>query len=278
MLQRDAVGLDDVSRVLAEALPRDLEGAGARALRPVIRVHVERFFPPAQTKVRIQRPEPARVVHDLRALASGGHGVSSRDGRRRARSEHAQDRDHGEGAPKTSSRACLQRAAETDDDEKRHHSSSDERERAEDGAVGDTVRARRHVLGQRRPREGPQPDEQRRPGRRHEEEARLQTLPADDEPEREHDDADHHTGAREREQQRERRDVHEQRAENPNRAPMPALGAEPEAEHDRDVGEDRERVPVAHRLAQPRDAISLGVERRNGLREQRPGERRAEHE
>ena len=159
-----------------------------------------------------------------------------------------------------------------------HDSRSDEREHAEDGAVGDAVRARRDVLGQRRPRERPQPDEQRRPGRRDEQEPGLQTLPADDEPQREHDDADDDTGARERQQQRERRDVHEQRAENPNRAPMPSLGAEPEAEHDRDVGEDRERVPVADRLAQPRDAISLGVERRNGLREQRPRERHAEHE
>ena len=38
---------------------------------------------------------------------------------------------------------------------------------------------------------------------------------------------------------------------------MLALRAEPEAEHDRDVGEERERVPVIDRLVEARDALVL---------------------
>ena len=54
VLQRHAVRLDDVARVLTEALPRELEGSGARALRPVVRVHVERLLPPAQAQIQIE--------------------------------------------------------------------------------------------------------------------------------------------------------------------------------------------------------------------------------
>ena len=57
---------------------------------------------------------------------------------------------------------------------------------------------------------------------------------------------------------------------------MLASRPEPEPEHDGDVGEQRQRVPVPDRLAEPRDAISLGIEGRNDLREQRPHERRAD--
>ena len=59
---------------------------------------------------------------------------------------------------------------------------------------------------------------------------------------------------------------------------MTALAREPEAEHDRDVREQRERVPVADRLTEPRDAIALGIERGNSLRDERPGERDPEHD
>ena len=79
VLQRDAVRLDDVARVQAEALPRDLERAGARTLGPVVRVHVERLLPPAQAQIRIERPQPARVVDDLGAVAGGRESVGGRD-------------------------------------------------------------------------------------------------------------------------------------------------------------------------------------------------------
>ena len=42
-----------------------------------------------------------------------------------------------------------------------------------------------------------------------------------------------------------------------NSPSMLALRAEPETEHDRDVGEERERVPVIDRLVEPRDALVL---------------------
>ena len=59
---------------------------------------------------------------------------------------------------------------------------------------------------------------------------------------------------------------------------MRGLRAEPEPEHDRDVGEQREGVPVSDRLAQPSDAIALGIERGDRLRNERPNERRTDDE
>ena len=160
----------------------------------------------------------------------------------------------------------------------RHDNGTDEREHAEDGPVRHPIGTRRDVLRQRRPREGPGADENRRPGRRDEQEPARHPLPADREPQRDHSHRDDDTGARERQQQRERGDVDEQRPEHANGSAMRTLRAEPEAEHDRDVGEQRERVPVLDRLAKPRDAVSFGVERGNGLRDERVHERRADDE
>ena len=280
VLQRDAVRLDDVSRVLAEALPRDLERAGARALE-ARGGRTRRAPPPTSRGGGSGSNDPSR----LGSLTTSAHS-------RPDVTASAAETDAAAPAPRTRARAPPRRARargvgascsaserpSADRDDERHDAGADEREHAEHGAVGDAVRARRDVLGQRRPRERPRSDERRRPGRRDEEEPARQTLPADEEPQREDDHADDDAGAREREQQRERRDVHEQRAENPHRTPMAALAPEPETEHDRDVGEERERVPVADRLAQPRDAVALGIERRDGLREQRPRERHAEHD
>ena len=261
MLQRHAVRLHDVARVVPEALPRDLEGTGARAFDPVVGVHVERLLPPAEPEIRVEGAEPARVVDDLGALPAGRHGVRRGNGRCRGRAEPEHERRCDQRAPDASTRPLGQRTAESDRDDERHDAGADEREHAEDGAVGYAVRAQRHVLGQRRPRERPRPDERRRAGRRHEDQPARQALAADEKPQREDDHADDDSCAREREQQRERRDVHEQRAGNPNAsADGRARVAEPEAEHDRDVREKRERVPVADRLAQTRDAVAFGIE------------------
>ena len=46
----------------------------------------------------------------------------------------------------------------------------------------------------------------------------------------------------------------------------------PEPERDRGRGDKRERIPVADRVAQPRDARAVGEERGDHLAEERPGE------
>ena len=155
---------------------------------------------------------------------------------------------------------------------------TDEREHAEDRPVRDTIRTGRDVLRQRRPRERPGADENRRPGRATSRSPLATRSWPISEPQRDHADRDDDTGARERQQQRERRDVDEQRAEHANGSTMRTLGAEPEPEHDRDVRQQRERVPVPDRLAKPRDAVSFGIERGNGLRDERVHEGRADDE
>ena len=56
---------------------------------------------------------------------------------------------------------------------------------------------------------------------------------------------------------------------------MRALRAEPEAEHDRDVGEERERIPVIDRLVEARDALVFR-ESGHGLRDESPHQRRTD--
>ena len=108
-----------------------------------------------------------------------------------------------------------------------------------------------------------------------EQQAALHALRREEQPEREHNDADDDSGAREREHERERRDVHEQGAGHTNSPSMLALRAEPEAEHDRDVGEERERIPVIDRLVEARDALVFR-ESGHGLRDESPHQRRTD--
>ena len=155
---------------------------------------------------------------------------------------------------------------------------TDEREHTEDGPVRHPIGTRRDVLRQRRPREGPDADENRRTGRRDEQKPARHPLPADRQPQRDHSHRDDDTGARERQQQRECGDVDEQRPEYANGASMCPLRTEPETEHDRDVRQQCKRVPVLDRLAKPCNAVSLGIERGNGLRDERVDEGCADDE
>ena len=56
---------------------------------------------------------------------------------------------------------------------------------------------------------------------------------------------------------------------------MLAFRTEPEAEHDRDVGEERERIPVIDRLVEARDALVFR-ECGHGLRDESPHQRRTD--
>ena len=53
----------------------------------------------------------------------------------------------------------------------------------------------------------------------------------------------------------------------------PPRTREPEPQREPRIGEQRQRVPVSHRLAEPGDPIPVLEERRDGDSEQRPGER-----
>ena len=192
LLERNAVRLDDVARVLPEALPRDLERARAGALRAVVREHVPGLGPPAQAEVRIERAEPARVVHDLGAVPSRREGVRRRHRGGRAGRHDDNGRESDQATADTSPCIRLERSAETERDERGHDCGADEGERTENGAVGDAIGARRDVLGERGPREGPRADEDRRAGRGDEQQAALQPLLPHDEPERDDEDSRDH--------------------------------------------------------------------------------------
>ena len=56
--------------------------------------------------------------------------------------------------------------------------------------------------------------------------------------------------------------------------PRPTLARKPEAAGDRPVREERERIPVAHRLAEARDAVSIREERGDRDAQERPADRR----
>ena len=92
---------------------------------------------------------------------------------------------------------------------------------------------------------------------------RLEPGLREDHPERDHDDRDEDAAAREGEPDHDEPAVDEQR---PGRSPA---GREAEAHRQRDVAEQRERVPVADRRAQARDLPVPLVEPREHL----PGER-----
>jgi hypothetical protein len=53
-------------------------------------------------------------------------------------------------------------------------------------------------------------------------------------------------------------------------------GADPETQHERDIREQSKGVPVADRFAQPGDSITVRIQRRHGLGQQRPHEHGAD--
>ena len=275
LLKRDAMRLEDRLRVRPEAFARNLERPRARTLRRVLDEHVPRLAPPAQAIADVERAESARVVHDLGAVTARGDRVGGGDRRSRSGGENEDGRDDRESAAKPTSRLVGERTPKADRDQRHNDGRADERENAEHRTVGLAIRQGREILRQARARERPARDRKRRPGGGDEEQAALHALGREEQPERENPDADDESSAREREHERERRDVHEQSAGNANSPSMRALRAEPEAEHDRDVGEQRERIPVIDRLVEARDALVLR-ESGHGLCDDSPHQRRTD--
>ena len=158
-----------------------------------------------------------------------------------------------------------------------HDDRADDASTPSDRAVRDAIGASAAVLDERGPREGPAGDENAGPAASSANERRL-------------DPARRQSRARAR-PRRARRRVRRATGSAGSRA-SPRRGAarrraaealahrgdEPEAEAERGVGEERERVPVADRSLQPRDPAGIvRAERRDRLAEQRParGRRRA---
>ena len=147
---------------------------------------------------------------------------------------------------------------------------------AEQGAVGDTIRTRAAVLDEGRARERPPGHEDRGAGRKQRLERRLDPPLA--EPERESDNREpgEEAGAGLGQEDHERGRIEEQRPRGAAEA-VAHRGDEPEAEAERSAREERERVPVADRSLQSRDAPRIvRAERRDRLAEERPDEDGAE--
>ena len=224
--------------------------------------------------------DPSRLgsFDDLGAVAARGHRVGSRNGARHGGREQSDDRGRDKPPPGPPSLLVRQRPAQCDREHQDDDECADDRQHTEDLPVGDAIRAQSDVLRERGARERPRADSSRGQGGREEQQPALHALARQRKPQHEHADSDDEACARQREHERERGDVDEQAPRDANGAPVLSGRPDPEAEDECDVGEERERVPVADRLAQAGDTISVRIERGHNLREQRPRQRRSEHE
>ena len=266
--------LADGSRILAEALARELEGSGTGTADGFVGGDPHGLPPPRGTIVRTEVGQPPGVV---RALLAGE--LSRRPGERVPdRRDDAHGADDEQECTRRDERAAdgvLPLHHEPGDGDappgERHDERSGENERGERATVGDAVRAERPVLDERGARERPASDGERgKPGHERKETVGQARL-GEDEPEREHRDSADDAGPRLREQQRDARPVDEQQPSQPDGRPWSAC--EPQPEPEPGVGKQRERVPVPHRLPEPRDPVAVLEERGYGDSEERPGER-----
>ena len=269
LLEGNAVRLQDGVRIGSEPLARDLERAGAGALRIVGLEDVPGLLPPAQAIRDVERPEATRIVDDLGALAPGGDRVGRGDARAHRRRDDEDSREHDERAPDAPSPVVAQRAPEPERYEHDDDGRADEGDDAEDLSIRHPVRVRREVLRQARARERPTRDDERRTGSCEQEQPAPHALLREQEPESDQADRDDDARSREGEHQRQRRDVDEECPGDAKDAAMGVGRGDPEPEDDRDVREERERVPVVDRLVQAPDALVLR-ERGHGLRDESP--------
>ena len=146
----------------------------------------------------------------------------------------------------------------------------------EPGTVVHAHRMRLQVV--REPGTGKRPRADRRAESAPEQERRAALEPAlavRDEPAQEHDHRDSDAAARVRQQHADDEPVEEKRPRSAKPVWMLAPGRQPEPERQAEVEEQRKRIPVADRRAQPSDPAR--AEGRHGLAEQRPAERERDH-
>ena len=154
-------------------------------------------------------------------------------------------------------------------------------EDSEPGAGGDPVGVRLAVLDEAGSGEGPRGDGNGRNGRGKRQQRPLDPVAREDEPERDGDDRAEQSGSGHRKERRHDGGIGQHDPDEASRAAIGRAG-EPEPEHEQRVGGQRERVPVADRIAQPRGTAAVGEERRDRLARERPEhrdpERACEHE
>ena len=157
-------------------------------------------------------------------------------------------------------------------DEQRDECRPDERENPEHRSVRDAVGLLRTRFDESRAGERPARDDCGRDAGGDEQEPALHALAREQEPEQHHPDCDDRPRARDRQQQGQHGGIREETAEDPDRDLLTARRPEPESERERDVRNERERIPVVDWLAESRDADACRVECGNRLRKERPAE------
>ncbi len=268
--------LAHVPGVVPEPLARDLEGQGARAPGRMGAEHSPGLSPPHRAAVRLETPEPARVVDDL----SGASELVGRPADRVADAEHeAEQAEHGDEGRRAHEGAHDVAAAALDEPRGRDegHEQDDgcracDDEEAERGTVGDAVGVGTAVLDERGPRERPRADDHGGKGGEQAEQSSLETALGEHEGERHDRDPGEHARSGLGQQDDEGGAEEEQRTRRPAEPP-PDRDDEPEAESERRIREERERVPVADRPLQPRHAARIvRPDPRNHLPDERPRE------
>ena len=146
---------------------------------------------------------------------------------------------------------------------------------AEPGAVGDAVGPGVAVVDERRATERPRRHDPTRQHGRERQQRRPDTVATEPEPEC---DAEHRRGdARSRggQEHRDGRRVGEHRRARDGDA-RSGRGRQLKCKDEQHVGRERERVPVADRVTEPRGSTTVGEERRDRLAGERPDDRRPE--
>ena len=275
-LERHAVRLRHRGCGLAVALACDLEGVRAGAGERVGLEDVARLAPPGEAVVRAQAHEPAGIVPDLLTTElvrdPAGVGDEPDDGH-----ERDSDREPAQQPRDPSPSGRRQRPPSELASAKGDKHAAGEQEQSEPGAVGDSIRVRPAVLDERRPRERPTRDRPRGHDRNEHEQCRIDPVAAEPEPEHDPEHRRRDTRARGGEQDRDHRRVGERCAPCTHRN-RPRRGGEGEREHEQDIGGERERVPVADRVAQPGGAAAVRKDRRDRLARQRPDDAGAERD
>ncbi len=259
---------------LAVALPRHLEGVRAGTDKRVGLEDVARLAPPRQPVVRAQAREPAGIVPDLLAAElvcdPAGVGDEADDRHERDREREAAQQPRHVAAPCRRQRTSRELAGAGRDER-----AADDQQQAEPGPVGDAVGVRRAVLDERRPRERPAGDYGRRHDRDEREQSGLDAVAAEPEPEHGAEHGGRDAGTRGGQEDRDDGRVRKHRAAHPRRDGSRRRG-EREREHQQCIGGERERVPVADRVAQPGGAAAVGEDGRDRLARERPDDAGAE--
>ena len=264
-------------RAHPDPAPGDLERRRALAARGRILEQGPRLLPPRPAVARAEIGEPRRVLRHLlavraaelvenRASAVHQHG-GERDGS--AHREHAAGPERVRTTPLDGHLDSCRGVGGREDD-----CGADREEDPEPRAVVDPGGVRLEIVGDRRSRKRPDRDKSGH-GSCHDERAeRLEPIALDRQPGERRKSRDEDSGARKRENRGNLGEVDEHRSGCAHGSVVSPGSGEPQAERNRGRCDERKRVPVADRVAEPGDPETVGNERRHDL----PGQRPEQHE